>query len=87
MRTVSGVAYAPGASPVFAGDASARSVFAMDSSVVVGGVEYDPVDPRICTEMKADGARCTAFAVSGGTVCIGHRNRKEKEARDVEEAD
>ena len=89
---VSGVAYAPGSAPAYAGGASTRAVAGPNSSYVEGvirqpgGMPYDPADPRTCTETKKDGTRCAAFAVSGGTVCIGHRNRAEKQARNEEEA-
>ena len=81
------MAYAPGSVPAYGGDASARAVHSPDGSyadgvmVMAGGMDYDPADARTCTATKADGARCSAFAVSEGTVCIGHRNAAEKQAR------
>lgn len=75
MQRVPAIAYLQGSTPAFGGGASSRS----DGAVVfAGGMEYDPADPRTCTADKADGTRCKAFAVNGGTVCIGHRNHAEK---------
>lgn len=80
MRS-SGVAYAPGSAPAYGGGASTRAVATSGSTAYAGGMDYDSADPRTCTAEKTDGTRCKAFAVNGGTVCIGHRNAAEKEAR------
>lgn len=81
MMRANGVAYAPGSASAYGGGASTRALAGTESSYVAGGMDYDPADPRTCTANKADGTRCQAFAVSGGAVCIGHRNAAEKEAR------
>lgn len=77
----SGIAYAAGSASAYGGGASTRALAGDGASYVAGGMDYDEHDPRTCTGMKADGTACKAFAVGGGTVCIGHRNAAEKEAR------
>lgn len=77
-------AYSPQGASIYGGGASERALAGSEGSYVAGGMDFDPADPRTCSELRADGQRCQAFAVNGGTLCIGHRNRAEKKATSEE---
>lgn len=82
MQRASAIGYAQGSIPAVGGGASAYQNI---GTPAYGGRDYDPEDTRICTAEKKDGKRCKAFAVDGGTLCIGHRNRAEKLAREKDD--
>ena len=81
MSRVNVYAYGADSSPVWGNNSV--SALPVGQLPVVGGMDFEE-EPNRCHAVKRDGGRCAGFCVGGGTLCIGHRNAKEKQERAVD---